>query len=318
VTEETKLNDIIERLSEFVTKEKFRGKGPLSVAVYVTDLARQKGLPLDPRTLVTEDSETQVAGISSANVQRILARHGEIRRLSKEAGRTSRGSVKKMQKYVALLNGFASEGRNVDLEEVERFWVEKVREFFAGKPFRIKLDASRSLRAVVRDVVAQAIDRQKDMPGTHFAGTVMQHLVGAKLDCALGPGKFEHNSYSTSDEQSGRAGDFHIEDVAVHVTTSPGEAVIERCKENLDDGLRPVIVTTQKGVTVAEALAGNIGLSERIDVFEIEQFIALNIYELGKFKANERRVAIEEIIERYNYVVEEVETDPSLRIEIRK
>jgi hypothetical protein len=29
-------------------------------------------------------------------------------------------------------------------------------------------------------------------------------------------------------------------------------------------------------------------------------------------------VAIEEIIERYNYVVEEVETDPSLRIEIRK
>jgi hypothetical protein len=48
-------------------------------------------------------------------------------------------------------------------------------------------------------------------------------MVGAKLDCALGLGKFEHNSYSTSDQQSGRSGDFFLGDVAIHVTTAPAK-----------------------------------------------------------------------------------------------
>src|SRR5208283_767571 len=141
------------------------------------------------------------------------------------------------------------------------FWLQhcraRVHEFFAAKPFRIRLDASRSLRTVVRDVLDQAEERQKTTPGVYYAGAVMQHMVGAKLDCALGPGKFEHNSYSTSDQQSGRSGDFVLGDVAIHVTTSPGEAVIERCRDNLNDGFRPILVTGQRGLTVAEGLAEN-------------------------------------------------------------
>lgn len=99
---------------------------------------------------------------------------------------------------------------------------------------------------VVSDVLRQAEERQKTMPGVYYAEAVLQHLVGAKLDCVLGVGKFEHNSYSTADAPSNRAGDFLIEDVAIHVTTSPGEALIEKCRDNLDDGLRPLIVTVQK------------------------------------------------------------------------
>ena len=34
-----------------------------------------------------------------------------------------------------------------------------------------------------------------DAPGMHFAGAVLQHLVGAKLDCTLGNEKCEHNSF---------------------------------------------------------------------------------------------------------------------------
>ena len=67
------------------------------------------------------------------------------------------------------------------------------------------------------------------MPGMYYAGAVAQNLVGAKLDCALGKGKFEHNSYSTADAPGDRAGDFLVCGVAIHVTTAPGEAVIERC-----------------------------------------------------------------------------------------
>lgn len=301
-------------LAEFAAKKGFRGKGPLSVALVVTQHAKKLGLPLDPEKLLTEGGG-QVLGLGKGAVQTILKRHGIDRVLASEGGRTSRGSLNNMREYAAFLNGL---GKSADLDGIEEFWIERVQEFFAGKPFKIKLDGARSLRAVVRDVIGQAVERQKSMPGVYYAGAVLQHLVGAKLDCALGRGKFEHNCFSTADAPSGRAGDFLIGDVALHVTTSPGEAVIEKCRDNLNDGFRPLLVTLQHGVTVAEGLADNFGLGDRIDIFEIEQFVALNLYELGKFGADGRRIAITELVERYNEIVEEFETDPSLRIELRR
>jgi hypothetical protein len=303
-------------LAAFTASKAFRGKGPLSVALVVTQHAKKMGLPLDPEHLLTEGGG-QVLGLGKGAVQVILKRHGVTRVLASEGGRTSRGSLNNMREYVAFLNDLKTKGK-VDLDAIEAFWIERVHEFFAGKPFKIKLDGSRSLRTVVRDVIAQAVERQKTAPGVYYAGAVLQHLVGAKLDCALGEGKFEHNSFSTADAPRGRAGDFFIGDVALHVTTSPSEAVIEKCRDNLNDGYRPMLVTLQHGLTVAEGLAANVGLGDRIDIFEIEQFVALNLYELGKFGAEGRRTAVTDMVARYNEIVEEFETDPSLKIDLRR
>jgi len=79
-----------------------------------------------------------------------------------------------------------------------------------------------------------------------------------------------------------------------------------------------MLVTLQHGLTVAEGLASNVGLGERIDIFEIEQFIALNLYEIGKFGADGRKTAVSDMVDRYNEIVEEFETDPSLKIELRR
>jgi hypothetical protein len=305
-------------LEEFALINRFRGKGPLSVALVVTEQARSMTFPLDPEAFIA-DSGTQVAGLGVASVQAILKRRGILRILAKEGGRTSRGSVGKMRKYVGFLNDAAIVGQ-IDFNLVEQFWVQRVESFFAGQPFTVKLDPSKGLRAVVRDVLDQAIKRQHESQGVTYAGAVLQHLVGAKLDCALaGDGiTLHHFSFTTSDSQTDRAGDFFLGDVAIHVTTSPGEAVIRRCQENLDSGLRPIIVTLQKGLTVAEGLAANAGIADRLDVFEIEQFVALNLYELGKFKATGRRTAVDELVERYNSIVNEIETDPSMQIAVHK
>lgn len=308
--------DLSTALHAFNKAKKFGRKGPLCVALVITQHARKMGLPLDPGDLLT-DKGGQVLGLGKAAVQSVLKRHGIDRVLAAEGGRTSRGSIDNMREYVALLNELQVRGL-ADLNAIEQFWIERVHEFFAGKPFKVKLDGSRSLRVLVRDVLNQAEERQKNTPGMQFMGAVLQHLVGAKLDCALGAGQFDHNSFSTSDAQSGRAGDFFIGDVALHVTTSPGEGVVQRCKENLDDGYRPIIVTTARGLTAAEVLCENAGIGERVDVFEVEQFVALNLYELGRFAADGRRVAVNDLVGRYNEVVEDVETDPSLLIEIRK
>jgi Domain of unknown function (DUF4928) len=307
--------DLTFTLQAFTRNRKFNRKGPLSVALVVTQHAHNMGLPLDSEKLLTEGGG-QVLGLGKSAVQAILYRHGIERVLAAEGGRTSRGSISNMREYVALLNRIHGDG-HADLEAIEAFWVARVQEFFAAKPFRVRLDASSSLRLVLRDILEQAEERQKAAFGVWYVGAVMQHMVGAKLDCALGPGKFQHNSFTTSDEQSGRKGDFFVGDVTIHVTTSPGEAAILRCRDNLNDGHRPIIVTRQRGLTVAEALAENVGLGDRIDIFEIEQFIALNLYEMGKFVIEGCRGVLKDFVTRYNEIIDEVETDPSLRIELR-
>ncbi len=274
------------------------------------------GLPLDSERLVTIRGG-QVLGLGKGAAQSILKKHGITRVLAAECGRTSRGSIDNMREYVAFLNGLHTKGL-INLDTIEDFWIEKVREFFASKPFKIKMDASQSLRTVVRGVLSQAEERQRHSAGFYYVGAVLQHLVGAKLDCALGKGKFDHNSFSTADAPSQRKGDFLVGDVAIHVTTSPSEAVIERCHDNLNDGYRPVLVTLQRGFPVAEGLADNKGIGHRIDIFEIEQFVALNLYELGKFGPEGCKNALVDLVKRYNEIIEKVETDPSLKIELKR
>src|SRR5271170_7636726 len=118
-------------LVAFTGMHSFRGKGPLSVALVVTQHAKKTGLPLDTEKLLTEGGG-QVLGLGKGAVQAILKRHGIARVLASEGGRTSRGSLNNMREYVAFLNAL---GKKVDLDAVEAFWIERVQEFFAGKPF---------------------------------------------------------------------------------------------------------------------------------------------------------------------------------------
>ncbi len=304
------------KLAAFASTYGFHGKGPLSLALVVTQHARKSGLPLDAAALLTEGGG-QVLGLGMGAVQAILKRHGITRILAREGGRTSRGSLSKMRAYVAFLNELHT-GGGIDIGSIERFWISRVQAFFLGRPFRVRLDPSRSLRTLVGDLVSQAAAKQKANPGVQYAGALLQHLVGAKVETALDPAVLQHHSFSTADEPSDRPGDFVVGDVVIHVTTAPSERTIENCRNNLNDGYRPMIVTLPIGVALAEGLALNAGLADRIDIFEIEQFVALNLYELGKFVADGRRDAVTQIIERYNHIVDRVETDPSLRIEFRK
>lgn len=162
-------------LDAFAKQKKFRGKGPLCVALVVTDHAKKMGLPLDADDLLT-DQGGQVLGLGVTRVQSVLGRNGIDRVLAAEGGRTSRGSIKNMRAYVEFLNSSASTA-GFSLDAVEAFWIKRVQDFFAGKPFKLKLDGSLGIRAVVRNLLSQAEDRQKQASGTMYQGTLMQHLV---------------------------------------------------------------------------------------------------------------------------------------------
>lgn len=302
------------QLMKFYVAKQFNSKGKLSVALVITQHAKKSGLPLNPDELITKGGG-QVLGLGKDAVQSILSRHNIEKVLAKEGGRTSRGSISAMREYALFLNDLNTEN-SVDLDNVEKFWVERVKVFFSAKPFKIKLDSSLSLRTLIKDLIDQAETKQKESQGVYYVGAILQHLVGAKLDLILGESQIIHNSFSTSDEQSGRHGDFFVGDVAIHVTTTPTESLIQKCRKNIDDDLRPLIITTAKGLPIAEGLAEYVKLGNRIDVFEIQQFLSSNIYEFAKFTKKEFRPVIANILERYNEIVSMHETDPSLRIEI--
>lgn len=302
-----------EKLDEFARKNHMKGKGPLCVALVVTRHGRKLGMPLDPEALLTEGGG-QVVGLGKSAVQAILKEHGIERVLAEEGGRTSRGSVGNMRKYVAFLNEAHASGI-IDFARLEAWWIERVREFFSGRPFVLRFDGSKSLRAVIRDLLSQAEKRQAQANGSTFVGTMLQHLVGAKLNLLL-DSPLRHHGANVADDVSGRGGDFIVEDVAIHVTTAPSEALIRKCGRNLDNGMKPVIITTGRGAVVAEGLAEQAGIADRLDVFEAEQFIAGNLYEIGKFAQAGRRTTTEQLISEYNAIVDECETDPGLRIEV--
>lgn len=305
-------DSLADRLAAFADAHAIRSKGALSLPLVVTDHARTMGLPLDPIRLRTE-KEGQVLGLGKGKVQQVLARYGIDRVLAEEGGRTSRGSMGKMSAYVALLNDLYAEGGGaLDLDQVEAFWVSRVQLFFAGKPLVMRLDSQSSLRTAFQQLFDQAGARQRETPGTMVVGTVLQHLVGAKLEGVYG--EIEHHSASTKDEGQARPGDFSIGDLAIHVSTAPGEALIRKCQTNLSGGQRPVILTLGRGVTLATGLAENAGIGERLDVFDAHQWLAAGALDHGGDSPQARAQAVGQLLEIYNRIVEKTETDPSLKI----
>ena len=196
----------------------------------------------------------QVSGLSRQAVQKVLAKHGINRVLAEEGGRTSRGSIERMSTYVKFLNDLEEDGL-LDFDAIENWWIERVRLYFASKPFKIRIDASKSLRSIISHLIDAAFTRQKDNVGTMIAGTVIQHLVGAKLTIALPGEDVQHSGASVADAPTHRKGDFLIGNTVIHVTTAPSEALIRKCCDNLDENLRPLIVTIKDEVGTTYSLA---------------------------------------------------------------
>jgi hypothetical protein len=302
-----------EQLAEYRVTKKVSSKGKIAALIYASRLARSTGLPFDVDRGITTDGEGQVRGLGKGSVQAVLADYGVERVLAEEGGRTSRGSLGNIRAYLGFLNELANAGQ-LDLSAVEAWWVDQAKQFFSAKPFALRLEQGKSLRFVVRDLLAQAQQRQDEGGGTMFVGAMLQHLIGAKLELVLPDVGISHNGYSVADAPGGRAGDFEIGGSVLHVTVAPGEAVIRKCQDNLAAGLQPIIVTVHKMIAAADVFAEQKGIADTLDVLDAEQFLVANLHELGGFQVNQRRVSVEALVDKYNSIVDANETDPSLRI----
>lgn len=300
-----------EELDSFRDEHGVTAKGSLSVVVQLTRAFASDDLPIDPNRYKT-GKEGQVKGLSGGNLKTILASRGITRTLSREGGRTSRGSMGLMNAYAGFVNRLYKRDGTVDFTAIEDYWISQVLRFFSAKPFKLTTDASRSLDSMIDDLIAQARKRESENPGTTYTGTVLQHLVAAKLRIIVPD--VEVNGADVADAPTGREGDFMIGDTAIHCTTMPGQPLIEKCAGNVKAGRRPVIITIRERVTMARNLAEDAGIADRVEVWDIQQFLSTNIYEHGCFDMAQRRRMMSRIVVGYNSIIDDYESDPSLKI----
>jgi len=219
-----------------------------------------------------------------------------------------------MIKYVEFLNNWKIE-ENVDFAVLERFWARQVQEYFDNQPFTLMADPSRTIGAGLDELFEQARKRQKENTGTQYLGTILQHLVAAKLSLVLPPDSLEIHGASVADAPTGRSGDFVINNTILHCTTAPGEPLMQKCKVNIRAGCLPIIITISERVRTTLDLASDAELNGRVEVWDIQQFLSANINEHSLFDGAARNARLADIVDRYNAIIDEKENDPSLRIE---
>src|ERR1700677_4318547 len=309
------MNKTVQKLESLCkSQSKFLRKGGLGVGLVVTQTAREKGLPLNPEDLRTDEGG-QVAGLGRAAVQKILEAHQIKRVLAEEGGRTSRGSLGLMKVYIGALNEL-HEASALDLDAALAWWIQKVRAHFASEGPKFQFDPGKSLRSNIENLLDQAEELQSDSGGTNYVGAMLQHLVGAKLDVVLGEGKLAHHGFSVADQSTARKADYQIDTVAIHVTTHPSEALVRKCADNLRAGLKPLIITLADAVKPAQYLLQSADIAARVDVLDTAQFLTANVYERSFFKTAECKATFTALLTRYNAIVTQCETDPSLLVRI--
>jgi hypothetical protein len=301
------------RLRTFQKENGITTKGPLSMVIQFTRMAKERLFPLNSDDFQTS-RKGQVSGLGGPNLKKILKEHGITRILSSEGGRTSRGSMGLMISYVKFLNDWNAE-ETIDFAFIEKFWASAIKEYFDNQPFTLSADASQTVTVSFDLLFDQAYKRQSENPGTQYLGALLQHLTAAKLSLILTEGTFEMRSASAADAVSAQGGDFVINKTVIHCTTAPGAPLIEKCVVNIKNGYRPVIITLFERVRTAMDLTSDAGLGGRVEVWSVQQFLSTNIHEHSLFDKNEQTATITEIIRRYNEIIDSVETDPSLRID---
>lgn len=291
----------------------------MTVAVIVSERILAGAYPLAEQDYL---ADSQVKGLSGAAIRKILENHGEHRPFTSEGGRTSRGTINHAVELAGLLNScvagdtfrrLPAQRRERAIFEVQRRAVERiVADFFARRPMEIDVNFDHSTRSVIGSILTSA-RRAED----NTAGAVAQHLVAAKLAIRFPDEHIPNHSYTTADVQTGRAGDFRIGDTAIHVTMSPSDQLVSvKCRQNLTDRIRPMILVPDMFHSAARAFAVNADLADKIAVASIEDFVAQNLDELAVFSLAETKKRLVHLLTVYNERVTAVEPDPALLIAI--
>jgi hypothetical protein len=304
-------NPILAPLSRWIASCTTNGvlsRNTVAVGIVVLDHLRRK-CPLQPEEV--QSARGEIKGARSG-LKAILEKYGIPEKYLKEV--TTRAGHQEGQRlfeafgYGSALCNFSQEERDVFLARAIESLVAKAKEWLDRQQLKLSCDRQLGPSAWVEILLREA--------GARSGGKVEQHLVGAKLECRHPEIPIPNNPGHAGDVQTGRSGDFPVRSTVYHVTAAPGSAVLRKCKGNLETGLHPVLVVPRAETDRARHLADDQGITSRMTIIAIEDFIALNILEMSKGDQREFIGVLRQIIDTYNRRLEAVETDMSLKIDL--
>jgi len=311
--EDERKKEALQRFGEWCDDQKQQGDLPVRSRVYAALVTLDRLLDdynLD-RQVHTTSSGAQVKMQTPNNVSKILARFGETRPIPAEAGRTSRGSLHAAEELLEALqltslDELGNEARNPVLTRMMEHLVWVAGEYHERARIEVEYDPTRN----ATQIIADALDKAENK-----AGAVAQHLVGAKLQIRLDDIDVPNHGYSTADVQTGRRGDFEINDSVFHVTVAPMDGHYEKCVKDLRAGYEVHLM-------VRDSMKGSIRQiahethDPNISVQSIEGFIGQNLNEIAVFSRDAFKKQFKALLDLYNERVAAVESDKSLLIEI--
>lgn len=306
-------HEIISEWLESCTRGKKISRNTIAVGTVILDHLRRR-FPTKKAEVISEGGE--IRGSRGAKLGRTLEQYGISKSYLKEV--TTRQSHQDAQR---LLNAFESEELFARLrpEERDAVLLSLIEERFVSQANEwlnrpsLELDVER--RLTPGTWIRTILERVKGKSG----GVVEQHLVGAKLEKRYGDDGIEvpNHPAHAADVQTERKGDFVLGSTVYHVTATPSLGVIQKCALNVIRGEHPILLVPEERKAAAIALAELQNVQTQISIISIEEFLALNIIELATSQQTNFFKVLEQIITIYNRRLEEVETDLSLKINVR-
>ncbi|MCB0174989.1 MAG: DUF4928 family protein [Anaerolineae bacterium] len=284
-------------------------RNTVSVGIVVLDQLYQN-CPVSRDEVISPGGEVKGARSGLSN---ILERYGIPSRYLKEVT-TRQGHQDGQRLFEAFdwgnkLVDLLLEDRNKLLLELIEKLSEVASQWLRRQNLKLDIDRRQAPTAWVNLIVENAKQRS--------GGVVEQHLVGAKLERRYKDIDIPNHPAHAADRQTSRAGDFTIAQMVYHVTATPSRNVIQKCAENIRIGLHPILLVPSNQEYKATALAQDEGVDRELTIISIEAFVALNIIELATEENKDFFGVLQDIVQIYNRRLAEVETDLSLRIEVR-
>lgn len=284
-------------------------RNTVCVGIVVIDHLRQN-CPVSRDDVISLGGEVKGARSGLGN---ILEVYGVPRRYLKEV--TTRQGHQDGQRLFEAFD-WGNKLMEVSAEERDRLLLEligdlsnRASQWLRRQNLKLDVDRRQAPTAWVNLIVENAKQRS--------GGVVEQHLVGAKLERRFEDIEIPNHPAHAGDRQTARAGDFTISQLVYHVTATPSRNVIQKCAENTKIGLHPILLVPSEQEFKAIALAQDEGVDKELTIISIEAFVALNIIELATEENKDFFGVLQDIVQIYNRRLAEVETDLSLRIEVR-